>query len=139
MTATSGSSNIYMEGFRLMACLLSSHKTIKTGESPSPLMASLSEARWRKFDAAFSWDTTFEEEMVSIRSNSSMQSTSVNKNTEQASVKENTEQVASRCSIFPAIVLALVSLIFSNVSQINAQMQEDEAAIRQAVGTMTTA
>ena len=42
-------------------------------------------------------------------------------------------------SIFPAIVSTLVSLSFSNVSQINAQTQEDEAAIREAVATMTTA
>jgi uncharacterized protein (TIGR02246 family) len=42
-------------------------------------------------------------------------------------------------SIFPAIAFALVSLSFTNVSQINAQTQEDEAAIRQAVAIMTTA
>jgi uncharacterized protein (TIGR02246 family) len=42
-------------------------------------------------------------------------------------------------SILPAIVFALGSLSFSNVSQINAQTQEDEAAIRQAVATLTTA
>jgi uncharacterized protein (TIGR02246 family) len=42
-------------------------------------------------------------------------------------------------SIFPAIVFTLSSLSFSNVNQINAQTQEDEAAIRQAVATMTTA
>jgi hypothetical protein len=42
-------------------------------------------------------------------------------------------------SIFLAIVSTLVSLSFSNVNQINAQTQEDEAAIRQAVATMTTA
>ena len=42
-------------------------------------------------------------------------------------------------SIFPAIVFALGSLSFSNVNQINAQTQEDEAAIRQAVAIMTTA
>src|ERR1700730_3030180 len=37
------------------------------------------------------------------------------------------------------IVFALGSLSFSNVNQINAQTQEDKAAIRQAVATMTTA
>src|SRR5260370_3744046 len=42
-------------------------------------------------------------------------------------------------SIFPAIVFALVSLNLGEVNQINAQTQEDEAAIRQAVATMTTA
>ena len=42
-------------------------------------------------------------------------------------------------SIFPAIVFALGSLSFTNVNQINAQTQEDEAAIREAVATMTTA
>jgi uncharacterized protein (TIGR02246 family) len=42
-------------------------------------------------------------------------------------------------SLFPAIVFALGSLSFSNVNQINAQSQEDEAAIRQAVATMATA
>jgi uncharacterized protein (TIGR02246 family) len=42
-------------------------------------------------------------------------------------------------SIFPVIVFALGSLSFGNVNQINAQTQEDEAAIRQAVATMTTA
>jgi hypothetical protein len=42
-------------------------------------------------------------------------------------------------SIFPAIVFTLGSLSFSNVNQINAQTQKDEAAIRQAVATMTTA
>jgi uncharacterized protein (TIGR02246 family) len=42
-------------------------------------------------------------------------------------------------SILPAIVFALGSLTLTNVSQINAQTQEDEAAIRQAVATMTTA
>jgi uncharacterized protein (TIGR02246 family) len=42
-------------------------------------------------------------------------------------------------STFPAIVFALGSLSFRNVNQINAQTQEDEAAIRQAVATMTTA
>jgi len=42
-------------------------------------------------------------------------------------------------SILPAIVFALGSLTFSNVSQINAQTQDDEGAIRQAVATMTTA
>jgi uncharacterized protein (TIGR02246 family) len=42
-------------------------------------------------------------------------------------------------SIFPAIVFTLGSLSFSNVNQANAQTQEDEAAIRQAVATMTTA
>ncbi len=42
-------------------------------------------------------------------------------------------------SIFPPIVFALVLSGFSNASQINAQTQEDEAAIRQAVASMTTA
>jgi uncharacterized protein (TIGR02246 family) len=42
-------------------------------------------------------------------------------------------------STFPAIAVALGSLSFSNVNQIDAQTQEDEAAIRQAVATMTTA
>jgi uncharacterized protein (TIGR02246 family) len=42
-------------------------------------------------------------------------------------------------SIFLAVVSTLVSLSFTNVSQINAQTQEDEGAIRQAVATMTTA
>jgi uncharacterized protein (TIGR02246 family) len=42
-------------------------------------------------------------------------------------------------SMLPATVSTLVSLSFSNVSQINAQTQKDDAAIRQAVATMTTA
>jgi len=42
-------------------------------------------------------------------------------------------------SIFPAIVFALVSLNLGKVSRVNAQTQEDEAAIRQAVATMTSA
>jgi uncharacterized protein (TIGR02246 family) len=43
-------------------------------------------------------------------------------------------------SHLPAIVFALGSLSFSSVNQINAaQAQDDEAAIRQAVATMTTA
>jgi uncharacterized protein (TIGR02246 family) len=42
-------------------------------------------------------------------------------------------------TIFPAIIFTLCSLSFSNVNQINAQTQEDEAAIRQAVATTTTA
>ena len=42
-------------------------------------------------------------------------------------------------SIFPAIVFALVSLNLGKVSRVDAQTQEDEAAIRQAVAIMTTA
>jgi len=42
-------------------------------------------------------------------------------------------------SYFPVIVFAVGSLSFSNVNQISAQTHEDEAAIRQAVATMTTA
>ena len=42
-------------------------------------------------------------------------------------------------SSFSVVIFALASLNFGDVSQANAQTQEDEAAIRQAVAIMTTA